>query len=93
MVKKVELTKNAQKKVHKLPNQVQRKLRLWIKQVEMLGIANVRKIKGYHDEPLFGTRKNQRSVRLNGGYRAFYVETSKNTIEIAEVFDINKHKY
>ena len=93
MIKQIELTEAAQKKIKKLPIQVQRKLRLWIKQVEMIGLDNVRKIKGYHDEPLKGVRRGQRSIRLNIAYRALYTEITKHKIEGAEVFDINKHKY
>jgi proteic killer suppression protein len=93
MIKKVELTASLQKKIIKLPPQIQKKFRIWIKQIEIVGLENVRKIKGYHDEPLTGDRLGQRSIRLNIAYRAFYIEISRNKIEIAEVSDINKHKY
>ena len=38
-----------------------------------MGLRETRKIKGYHDEPLQGDRKGQRSIRLNKAYRAFYI--------------------
>jgi len=64
-----------------------------VKAVEEDGMAEVRKLKGFHDEPLKGDRKGQRSVRLNKAYRAIYRETSSDEIEIAEVLEVNKHEY
>ena len=89
----VELTPNAQKKIVKIPRQIILKLKLWSTQVESLGIRKVMQIKGYHDEPLKGERKGQRSIRLNKSYRAFYRRLDSGNIEIIEVFDVNKHKY
>ena len=61
----IELTKNAQKDLAKMPGFIKDKLFLWIDAVERLGIHQVRKIPGFHDEPLKGNRKSQRSIRLN----------------------------
>ncbi|MCF6766656.1 type II toxin-antitoxin system mRNA interferase toxin, RelE/StbE family [Thiotrichales bacterium 19S3-7] len=89
----VELTPEAQKKIKKLPHQVVFKLKGWVEQVELLGVRRVMQIKGYHDEPLKGKRKGQRSIRLNKAYRAFYRKLPNGEIEIIEVFDVNKHEY
>ncbi len=44
-----------------------------------IGLSEVRKVPGYHDEPLKGQRKGQRSIRLSRSYRAIYViEEEKN---------------
>ena len=51
----------------------------------------MREYKGFHDEPLKGKRKNQRSLRLNIQYRAIYREV-KNTFEII-MLEMNKHDY
>jgi proteic killer suppression protein len=59
-----------QEALRKLPIHIVRNLQLWIFQVESLGISEVRKIPGYHDEPLTGNRKGQRSARLSKAYRA-----------------------
>jgi proteic killer suppression protein len=56
------------------------------------GLEEVRKIRGYHDEPLSGVRAGQRSIRLNKTYRAFY-RIEKGAVEFVDVFDINAHKY
>ncbi len=55
-----------------LPAHILRNLQRWAMQVEMLGINEVRKTPGYHDEPLKGKRKGQKSIRLSKAYRAFY---------------------
>jgi toxin HigB-1 len=80
------------KVLSKLPKHVLVKLHLWITFVGEHGLDEVRKIPGYHDEPLSGVRIGQRSIRLNKTYRAFYrIET--NTAEFVDVFDVNAHKY
>ncbi|MBF0203847.1 MAG: hypothetical protein HQK67_05920 [Desulfamplus sp.] len=87
----VIINKNAQKQLQKLPLHIVRKLQLWAEQVEMLGIREVRKISGYHDEPLQANRIGQRSVRLSKAYRAFYIEHENDII--VEVIEVNKHEY
>ncbi|WP_119344536.1 type II toxin-antitoxin system mRNA interferase toxin, RelE/StbE family [Facilibium subflavum] len=89
----VELTPDVQKNIKKLPQQVVFKLRTWAVQVEQLGLRRVMQTKGYHDEPLKGHRKGQRSIRLNKAYRAFYRKLPNGEVEIIEVFDVNKHNY
>ncbi len=79
------------KQLKKLPIHIVRKFQIWVEQVEMLGIEEIRKISGYHDEPLQADRKGQRSIRLSKLYRAFYIEY-KNDI-IIEVIEVNKHEY
>ena len=64
-------------------------------QVEILGINEVRKISGYHDEPLKDKRKHkrQRSIRLSKAYRAFYTEYKHEGINTISIEEINKHEY
>ena len=59
-----------------LPAHILRNLQRWAMQVEMLGMKEVRKIPGYHDEPLKGKRKGQRSIRLSKAYRPFIQKTN-----------------
>ncbi len=93
MITSVELSKKAEKDILKLPNHIQRKLRLWINDVERLGLNEVQKISGYHDEPLKGERKGQRSIRLNIAYRAIYTIKENGIIEFAYIEEVNKHDY
>ena len=81
------------KQVGRVPEVIGRKFRIWVALVEESGIREVRKFKGFHDEPLKGRRRGQRSVRLNNAYRAIYVEHEEGEIELIEVLEVNKHEY
>jgi toxin HigB-1 len=81
-----------EKVLAKLPKQVLVKLHLWITLVGEHGVDEVRKIRGYHDEPLLGRRAGQRSIRLSKGFRAFY-RVVGGAIEFIDVFDVNHHEY
>ncbi len=87
----VDFTRQFEKQLLKCPVNIQRKALAWIGVVEKIGIREVRKSPGYHDEPLMGKRRGQRSIRLNRGYRLIYREIKKGiSIELVEV---NKHGY
>ena len=77
----------------KLPKQVVSKLAAWIDAVKHDGLSQTRKIPGYHDEPLKGNRKGQRSIRLSKSYRAIYVINSSGQMELVEIIEVNKHDY
>lgn len=66
---------------------------LWIDAIERLGIEEVRKIPGFHDEPLKGNRKGQRSIRLNKAYRAIYIESRDTRVHIISIIEVTKHGY
>lgn len=89
---KVELQK-VQKALKKLPHFVVVKLMAWARDVEEFGLPEVRKVPGYHDEPLKGNRQGQRSIRLSKAYRAIYTMAKDGTIEIAIVEEVHKHDY
>ena len=89
----VRLSKRAMDDVQKVPRYIQVKLRAWIRGVEIEGVLDLRKVSGYHDEPLLGKRFGQRSIRLNRSYRAFYRVIRENSIEIVEILEVNKHEY
>ena len=91
MINTVELT-NAKKDILKVPKHVRTKLFGWVDDVEERGLEEVRKIPGYHDEPLKGARKGQRSIRLTLSYRAIYIIKGKD-IEFISVEEVNKHVY
>ena len=81
------------KQLRKLPEFVVVKLLAWAKSVELKGLREVRKIPGYHDEPLKGDRQGQRSIRLNKGYRAIYTEDHDGSINLVTIEEVNKHEY
>ena len=91
----VNVSTDAEKDLKKIPKNLVVKLALWIKQVNNEGITQVRKMKGYHDEPLKGDRKGQRSIRLNKAYRAIYTEYDEGRIDLnyIDIDEVNKHEY
>jgi len=84
---------NVQKRLKRLPIHIVRNLQRWALQVETLGIIEVRKVPGYHDEPLRGNRAGQRSIRLSKSYRAIYIEIDGHEINLISVEEIHKHEY
>ena len=64
-----------------------------IERVEEFGIKEVRKIKGFHDEPLKGERSGQRSIRLNRSYRAIYKESIDKSHLNLIVIEVHNHDY
>ena len=89
----VRITKWAQKQLDKVPNSIARKFEYWCDLVGYVGLREVRKQKGYHDEPLKGQRKGQRSVRLSKAYRVIYRELKSGAFEVIEIIEVNKHEY
>jgi proteic killer suppression protein len=89
----VEFSKFAAKQTQKLPKFIQEAVFLWKESVEQIGLPDVRKAKGYHDEPLKGERRGQRSVRLNRAYRLIYTELERGEIVVVGVQEVNKHEY
>lgn len=89
----VRISRNAQKALKKVPGFILDKLESWVRAVELRGLEEVRKIPGYHDEPLKGTRQGQRSIRLNRAYRAIYVVLKDGTIEFVSIEEVSKHEY
>lgn len=90
---KVTWGKSVDKQLDRIPEVIARKFRLWVMLLEESGIREVRKNKGFHDEPLKGQRVGQRSIRLNRAYRAIYIELDGGEIELIEVLEVNKHEY
>ena len=92
MIRDVRISKQAEKSLRKLPRHVIVALAAWMEAVELRGLDEVRKIPGYHDEPLHGARSGQRSIRLNRSWRAFYVIVRERVVFV-EVIEINHHEY
>lgn len=82
-----------EKQIQKLPSFIVQKLLAWAKSVERAGLREIRKIPGYHDEPLKGQRFGQRSFRLSKAYRAIYSESKDGTINLIIIEEVNKHEY
>jgi proteic killer suppression protein len=93
VINRVVVTARAAKDLTRIPVQITRKLRGWASAVETFGLEEVRKVPGYHDEPLKGDRAGQRSIRLNRAYRAIYVIGRDGAVEFVSVEEVNKHDY
>ena len=65
VIRVVEVAVSIKKNLHKIPLPIKKKLFTWVAAVEERGLNEVRRIPGYHDEPLKGDRQGQRSIRLD----------------------------
>ncbi len=92
MITKVALSRRAEKDLRSVPVQIARKLDTWIENVEHKGLEETRKIPGFHDEPLKGRRKGERSIRLSRSYRAIYT-VEKDIVKFVFIKEVNKHAY
>jgi toxin HigB-1 len=92
VIHRVLLSKRAVKDLDSVPTYVAVKLQAWKDGVEGLGLEEMRKRPGFHDEPLKGDRKGQRSIRLSRSYRAIY-RVVKDQVVFVLVEEVNKHEY
>jgi proteic killer suppression protein len=92
MIFVVEITKLAEKQLRKVPRNILDNLMIWVAAVEHDGLEEVRKVPGYHDEPLKRGRAGQRSIRLSRAYRAIY-EIKEGTAKFVSVEEVSKHDY
>jgi toxin HigB-1 len=92
VINRVVITRRAEKQLRGTPEWIRDKLAIWTREVELLGLEEVRKIPGYHDELLQGKRKGQRSIRLSRAYRAIY-EIKQDEVVFASIEEIGKHNY
>jgi proteic killer suppression protein len=88
----VIVSKAAEKDLRKMPRHVRANFFTWLDAVSVEGLESVRRVPGYHDEPLAGTRKGQRSIRLSKGYRAIYT-LEGSAAKLVRVLEVNKHEY
>ncbi len=90
---KIFISVRAKKQLGKVPTHVALKLKVWVDAVKNEGLAEVRKLPGFHDEPLKGKRRGQRSIRLSRAYRAIYTHSVDGEVEIVLVEEVSKHEY
>jgi proteic killer suppression protein len=93
MICRVEITRRAEKQARRLPVHVGEKLLHWVYLVREIGLEEVRKIPGFHDEALVGRRRGTRSIRLSRGYRAMYRLVCEGDVEVVYIEEVSKHGY
>jgi len=89
----VVIGEKARRDLRLVPAYIARKLAIWIDAVGHDGLLEIRKIPGFHDEPLKGKRAGERSIRLNKAYRAIYRIGTQGKMELVEIIEVNKHDY
>jgi proteic killer suppression protein len=92
VIRTVVVSRQAQKDLMTVPRHVAVKFQDWVEDVEDRGVDEVRKVPGYHDEPLQGALRGMRSVRLSKSYRAYY-KVAKHAVEFLRVERVDKHVY
>ena len=71
---------------------VRKKFFTWTNEVEKKGLEEVRKVGGFHDEPI-RSQPGKRSVRLSEGYRLCYESVTENGVtELVVLAIFNSHK-
>ena len=93
MIRRVELRTLARKQLRRIPRYIVENLAAWVDDVEVRGLEDVRKIPGYHDEPLHGERQGQRAIRLSRAYRAMYVVKEDDEGSFVSIEEVSKHDY
>jgi toxin HigB-1 len=68
-----------------LPNEIKLKVSAWVLAVQENGLERTRQRPSFHDEPLQGKRKGQRSIRLNRQWRLIYEEQTGLIIQVEEI--------
>ena len=92
MIRVVVLSPRARKQLRTVPPFIATKLAAWVEAVEATGLEAVRRVPGFHDEPLKGPRAGQRSIRLSRAYRAIYV-IHEGEVVFVRVEEVHKHDY
>jgi toxin HigB-1 len=89
----ISISRRAKKDLGKCPTHIVQSFMTWVGAVQLEGLERIRRLPGYHDEPLLGEWKGHRSVRLSRSYRAIYVIRHDDSIEFVLVENISKHEY
>ena len=78
--------KKAIKQLNSLPVEILKRYEKWKDIVSISGPGGLKRIKGFHDEPLLGEWKGYRSSRLNLQYRVIYkLEHERFYVQVVRV--------
>jgi proteic killer suppression protein len=91
LITEVKISRQALKELKRTPQYIQEKFSAWLVAVHNAGVEETRKRPGWHDEPLQGNRKGQRSIRLNKQWRAIYIINGE--VEFIEIIEVTPHAY
>jgi len=65
----------------------------WIESVEEEGLEATRRVPSFHDEPLKGKRRGQRSIRLSRQWRAIYEIRTDGIAQFVSIEEVTPHVY
>jgi len=92
-VSSIEVERNAEKRLKKIPNEIHQRFESWKKEVKTDGLLKVREQPRYHDELLFRCPDYVvRSVRLGLKYRVIYTISNTGAEKTLNVIDFNDHQ-
>jgi proteic killer suppression protein len=83
----------ARRQLRRTPTHIVIKLLAWIESVERDGLERTRQVPGFHDEPLRGSRRGQRSIRLSRQWRAIYEIRAEGNTRLISVEEVTPHDY
>ena len=87
------VAERARRQLRRAPRHIVDKLLAWIEAVEEDGLETTRRVPGFHDEPLVGKRRGQRSIRLSRQWRAIYETRSDGVDRLVSVEEVTPHAY
>ena len=93
MIRIVTVAASAAKDLKRCPLPIRQKLFVWLASVESIGLEQVRRQPGRHDELLKGQWRGQRSICLNRQWRANYVLLLDGSVDFCEVREVTPHDY
>jgi toxin HigB-1 len=93
VIRTVSISRRARKDLNRCPAHIVQSLMAWVGTVQLDGLESIRRLPGYHDEPLLGEWRGHRSVRLSRAYRAIYVIQQDRSIDFVLVETVTKHEY
>ena len=93
MISRARISARARRQLRRVPQHVVDKLLAWVEAVENDGLEATRRVPGYHDEPLKGKRRGQRSIRLSRQWRAIYEIDADRRAQLVSVEEVTPHDY
>jgi len=88
---RVEEHRRIGKQLASAPAEIQKRYEKWLDIVTISGPPGLRAIRGFHDEPLSGTRSGYRSSRLNIQYWVIYRALFEE--QLFQVVEVTPHDY
>ncbi|MDZ4804489.1 MAG: hypothetical protein SGI90_06485 [Candidatus Eisenbacteria bacterium] len=93
MIFQATIAEQARRQLRRVPGHIVDKLMAWIESVEEEGLEATRRVPSFHDEPLKGKRRGQRSIRLSRQWRAIYEIRTDGIAQFVSIEEVTPHVY